>query len=101
MGVNVELRSESGDCLAVVLDPSGLTDQLISSADARSVCLRFVDSYGDTIFNRIQLPELIQELEQAAAQLTSDEARTHASRILELARSGLAEPHLYLAFVGD
>ena len=33
-------------------------------------CLRFIDEYGDTVFNQLQAPVLIRELENAAAAVS-------------------------------
>jgi hypothetical protein len=32
--------------------------------DAHFVSLRFIDPYGDTLFNRLQVPVVLEELDQ-------------------------------------
>jgi hypothetical protein len=38
-----------------------------------SVCLRFVDPFGDTTFNQAQLPELLSEFERSADSQSNPE----------------------------
>src|SRR5207245_140253 len=60
---NVYLRSESGETLDSCLDPLGLVPKLLRHFDlSGTVCLRFVDPYGDTVFNYLQAPVLLGEL---------------------------------------
>jgi hypothetical protein len=64
-------------------------------------CLRFVDPYGDTIFNQLQLPVLLKEWEHLT-QLSSNDAERHAMQaVRDLLEYCLAEPHRYLRFYGD
>ena len=64
MGIAVVLTDERGGVLERIAGPLHLTDELLCCADVpRSTCLRFIDPYGRTIFNAMQLPVLIEELE--------------------------------------
>jgi hypothetical protein len=69
--------------------------------DASSCCLRFLDTTGDTIFNRLQAAVLLEELREL-----EDTGRSGAERQLLVELRGMAvrcveEPHLYLRFFGD
>jgi len=76
MGVNLYMEDEAGAKLAEVLDPRGFVGCIVSLAgNENTVCLRFIDPYGDTVFNQLQIPVLIRELE-AARGLISDERVT-------------------------
>ena len=69
MGVNVQWESEGGGRLDELLDPCNRVAKLLPDwRDESSICLRFVDLYGDTVFNRLQLPVLIAELQTAVAR---------------------------------
>jgi hypothetical protein len=77
------------------------TEVLPSVVDERFGFLRFVDPYGDTVFNRLQMPQVLQELKLL-------ETIVHESDQLKLIKEieGLAfvcqkGPHLYLKFIGD
>jgi hypothetical protein len=128
MGVDLCLESETGERLASLHDPRNYVMYLVELASTReTVCLRFIDPYGDTVFNSLQAPVLIRELEetrnlitesrvterarqaygpewQKEAQLrafTASEIRAHLEGILELAARAVSEGYLYLKFYGD
>jgi hypothetical protein len=65
--------------------------------------LKWVDPWGDTVFNRAQCSELVSELELACELLGEDdliEVRA-LTEVKVLAEHASAEPHSYLVFVGD
>ena len=128
MGCNLYLEDERGARLAELLDPRdylGWAVQLPSASP--TVCLRFIDPYGNTVFNRLQVAALIPELlalrqlateaaiarlaerkfgtawqhEALQRQLSASAVNAHIDNTLELARRCEAEPHLYLKFYGD
>jgi hypothetical protein len=81
---------------------NGLLARFIATRDpSTSKCLGFVDPYGDTVFNRLQIPVLIEELEAAVEQGCSPELHQRIASIIALARRALGEVHTYLEFVGD
>jgi len=55
MGIDAQLEDEEGKQIQVCHDASGSFGRLLNASDlSRSTCLRFIDPYGDTIFNRGQ-----------------------------------------------
>jgi hypothetical protein len=71
MGIHAQIETERGERLNGLIDPRGLVNWLLSLANVEgTACLRFIDPYGDTLFNGLQLPLLRQELESIAAELT-------------------------------
>jgi hypothetical protein len=71
VGIDVRLETERAEPLAEVLDGGDCLRWLLSLSDADSmVCLPFIDPYGDTIFNRLQLPILLSEFESLSGHLT-------------------------------
>jgi hypothetical protein len=62
MAINVELRSEQGQVLGRA-GGDGLLERLARPLDdVSSPCLRWLDLYGDTIFNALQARALVKEL---------------------------------------
>ncbi len=56
MGINVRIQTETGECLSEVSDQGDVVSWLLSLVDKRStICLRFIDPHGDTVFNTRQL----------------------------------------------
>src|SRR5436309_12087304 len=99
MGVDVRLESERAEPLGkTVYDPQGRLAKAI--ATAKGACIGFIDQYGDTVFNQLQLPTLIKELEGLHRKASSDQ-REHIGKVLELLRTGLERPHVYARFIGD
>jgi len=102
VGIHVQRESEDREVLGRVLDPQGLTQSILPARDDReSVCLRFVDPYGDTCFNQLQIPHLADELGAATASLPDGAARAHAMTVRQLVQSAKDDPHVYVWFVGD
>ena len=100
MGIDVQIESETGEVEDLVADVEDLTEQLLPGMES-SPCLRWVDPYGDTIFNQIQIPHLVTELEGAASVATEPNVRAHAEAVLKLVRRAKAKIHTYVRFVGD
>ena len=101
MGINLHWQGERGDLLDHVLDERGLTKHLVAAAQEDSVCLRFVDLYGDTVFNQLQIPVLLEEIRAVAASSLSQEAIAHREEIVKLVREAQGRVHTYLKFTGD
>lgn len=59
--------------------------------------LCYLDAYGDTIFNRLQMDDLIKDLQS----LKQIEANPLLNEIQILAERCKKEEHTYLAFYGD
>ena len=102
MGVDCTLRTEQGEILDSVEDPTGVVAQLIPALDdERYHCWRFIDPYGDTVFNRLQMERFISEIEQLRADVGDPRARLALERIGSLARECRDGVHLHLKFLGD
>lgn len=129
--LTLELQTERAEVLDRLLCGWALTFILRSNDLEGTACLQFIDPYGNTIFNRVQAPVLIQEIESAAA-LVSDvsitkqhkafllsmgqadptsapaesvpsvaNVRECTSAIVAMARRCETEVHTYLKFIGD
>lgn len=73
MSIQTRLEDERGIVVATLDAPAWLTDWVVSCADTgHTVCLRFIDPYGDTVFNRHQMKVLAEELVALGAGLTED-----------------------------
>ena len=131
MPLTLQLTSESGEVIDEFLC-GWVFDFILNAGDlSKTTCLRFLDPYGDTVFNRLQAPVLIEEI-QAAAALVADvsitqqhkayltsrgispsgphpddpspssaDVRDCTAAIIDLARRCEKELDSYLMFVGD
>jgi hypothetical protein len=93
MGIDVVMENEDGDREEQLLDPQyNLTTALSVPGLESTVCLRFIDPYGYTVFNQLQIPQLIDELKTLRGRLTDDTVRLSAvQRLEEARRAGWAE----------
>lgn len=63
--------------------------------------LNFVDWYGDTIFNRLQIPQFLSEWARLADSARAQGAWDLFSTIAAMAGRCGEEVHTYLKFRGD
>jgi len=102
MGITVVLEDERGTALSSVEDQANLLHRLLPNPkDASFHTLRFIDWYGDTVINRLQLETFIQEWDRIAQHAQTEEERSLLCRIRDLATKGQQEQHTYLKFYGD
>jgi hypothetical protein len=86
MSINAKLETRHEQCLIEVPDPLGSVNVLLSLANLEAtVCLKFIDPYGDTVFNTLQLPVLILELEAVAPLVTDTNLRTAKAQYMNRA----------------
>ncbi len=101
MGINVRLQGEDGVPIEEHGDPHMLLSHFVLERDLSSTkCLQFIDPYGHTTFNQFQVRVLIEELTSARESVDSA-TRDYFDKILKVAGLAMAEPHLYIKFVGD
>jgi hypothetical protein len=100
--IAVEVVNELGECKVPSRTRTYLTAAIMPSFDDESwPLLRFVDAYGDTVFNRLQVPELLHELKRLSDLATTDEQRETVRETIALADESIKQPHLYQKFMGD
>ena len=92
-------ETETGQLLAQ-FDPNGLDIRIVKATPSTSLCLRFIDPYGDLVINQIQLPVLIGELQDFRASSTEPDLREHLDRLIRFLQDS-AEIHVYIRFAGD
>ena len=102
MGIDLTWENENGTRIEKILDSQMCISHLVLKTDvAGTTCLRFIDPYGDTTFNQLQIPILIDELKLAFEKVRDDRIREHLSRVIALAEKSRNEVHTYLKFYGD
>ena len=102
MGIDLRWEREDGTSLEAVDDPRSHLAHLVQRADLTgTVCLRFLDPYGDATFNQLQIPVLRAEIEHVMSTEDAPQVRDHLRQILNLVGKASGEAHTYLKFVGD
>ena len=103
MGLAIQLQNEHGVALApAVEDRTNSFAKLLPSEDDNSFHLiRYVDRYGNTLFNGIQMNDLRLDLALLERRATNAADRQIIAAIKELTQRCEEEPHRYLKFIGD
>lgn len=71
-------------------------DKISKSNDIKLI--KYLDPYGDTVFNSIQMNDLISDLKYITLIEPDNKV---IDEIILLAQKCLGEPHQYLSFYGD
>ena len=104
MGIDVELINERQEAKLAIHDPQMFLTTLATKEWWQlneSKCLRFIDPWGDTIFNQAQVPILLAELEHSAALQTDPGTKAHLEQVCRLVAAAKGEGHTYVKFIGD
>jgi hypothetical protein len=69
--------------------------------NARFPCLRFVDPYGNTVFNQVQIPVFLDDLRLLLKSHLTEEQVSEIRSIEALIGPYIANPHFYVVLIGD
>ena len=99
MGIQAVVEGENGAKIALE-DPTNILHRVIPAHDDVTFnWLSRVDWYGDTTFNRHQIPDVRKELQRLMHERA--EELDFLRQLDALAARSEAELHLYLKFYGD
>jgi hypothetical protein len=84
-----------------VADPNYCLGAIWPIADQSFPLLQYIDPYGNTVFNGLQMPEVQKELDLLIGKASTDEQRSILRGIRELAVNCQKQPHMFLRFRGD
>ena len=112
MPIRVELRTERGVVVRDIDDPAGGTfdaagdfDHFLGGEISQSGqpyrLFQYVDLYGDTIFNRLQMNEVLADVELATTGNLNPIEERGLARLRTMAERCRDSVHLYLWFIGD
>lgn len=88
MGIDARHENERGHLIGEVRDPSGFLNWLLPLIPPeQTTCLRFIDPYGNTVFNQIQLVELRKELVALRSRITTRALEAAKQEYLDSARN--------------
>lgn len=106
MPMTVRLEYESKKSTAALGQVFDLTDAIVrlgheAQGESPLELLQFVDPYGHTVFNELQMPAVIRDLKRLLAKARTEQEREALLGVERLAMQNLAEHHLYMWFYGD
>ncbi|MGH7627782.1 MAG: hypothetical protein ACREOJ_21000 [Gemmatimonadaceae bacterium] len=100
--IKIALIDDHGNDEVEVEGDTHLLDPILPQfQDDSFQCLLFIDPFGDTVFNRLQLQCLIHEWDAVLGVALDGPAHTIVEQVGGLIRKGAAEPHTYLKVFGD
>ena len=90
MAIFACIENERGEKLEGLIDSEDVLQRLLPlSQDDTFVCIRFIDPYGDTVFNHLQLPFFIAELERVSQNANTDDEKLYSKTLKEMAQKCL------------
>lgn len=99
---DIRLESKDGGLIEEMPDLESLLSRLLPSFEDSSFhLLRYLDPWGDTIFNRLQMEELVAELQRIRPKASTEEERAFVDSIGRMAVRCREGEGLYLKFLGD
>ena len=100
--IQVFLEDENGAGLAEVVDGHGvLLGGRREDGYSELCCLRFIDTYGDTVFNYLQMPTLLNELDWLRGKVSDSAEIKVIEDTRNLAIRCRDAVGMYLKFYGD
>lgn len=97
--IQAHLETEDGTRLVSVWDRVGVAD-FVRSRSEGTTCMRFIDPYGDTVFNRTQCGVLRDEW-VALADGAPEAVQRWIDDVAALIERCSTDMHLYVRFSGD
>lgn len=97
----IEATDHQGRLIASIQLTRDLEIRLPAITDTRYPILRFLDPYGDTTLNTLQIAQLLIELDQLRADVSEPAALQCIDALATIARSVQTQPHGELTFIGD
>jgi hypothetical protein len=102
MGLDIRLETETGDIIDSAGDPHFFLERLLPlPGDESGSMLSWIDRYGNTSFNHLQMKPFLKEWDQLSPRAQSPEVKELLSKIRELAVRCSKERTYHLKFIGD
>jgi len=102
MGIDLIWEEDCGTELARLNDPQSIMQKWLPQESALEFAnLRFIDPHGDTIFNTLQLPTLLQELKSCRSNSHEAKVADHLNKAIALVAGAQGFTHTYIRFIGD
>jgi hypothetical protein len=99
--VHVVLETETGQPLGRTSAINRLELLLPDLSDESFPLARYIDLYGDTVFNRYQVKDLIQEWDRISRRTSEEALLAVLAECRALMERCLREHHTYIRFYGD
>jgi hypothetical protein len=105
---SLQWEDESGGLIEAHIDGIWLVFEMMPQGALEgplkeSFCLQFIDPYGDTTFNQLQIPVLISELKSLhqAEHCQKHEKLHEFEGVISFIEKARGQVHTYIKFYGD
>ena len=99
--LTINLEDESGGVIESIQD-NGLLGKYIPEAnDKNYCCAKYINRWGNTIFNELQMDDLIKELVSRTSKSEDKEIQMLIVQIYNLVEIARKEAPAYIKFIGD
>jgi hypothetical protein len=100
MAISVVIEDEGGNTI-----DGPWVDDLCTKALERpgeeTKCLRYIDPYGDTVFNQLQIPALRAELADQWLKVKDRALENTLDSLIQFLQRADDRVHTYVRFIGD
>jgi hypothetical protein len=101
MPLKVVLQNIRNVARGQVIPSGGLLERIPPFNDESFPLLQFIDEYGNTVFNGLQMRQFIKEWELIMSRAETEEEIDCLLHVRYLAEECQNHPHLFLRFIGD
>jgi hypothetical protein len=104
MGIDVAIVNERHEIIQFVDDGNQYITSLAMRQWSRmpeTRCVRFIDVCGDAVFNQLQIPTLLQELQFSCTLRIESKVKAHLEKVCKLVSQAEGKVHTYIKFIGD
>jgi hypothetical protein len=101
MSIYITIESEFGEKIDGIVDELNLLHMKTEVEDSPYEIIKYIDPYGNTVFNRYQIEPLLSDIEKLSEENKSTEALEFLTNLKDFAMRCLNEVHTYLKFYGD
>src|SRR5215510_4078010 len=100
MGIDVQLREETGEILGEVSDSDMVLSRAAQNQFTETRLLKYLVPWGDAVFNQAQARDLSDDIAGIRGQRMGSALAVRLGEVQELVDRLSTETHLYLWFVG-
>jgi hypothetical protein len=102
MSFTITLENELNEAIeSIVENNTDLVNYLPEKIESNGCCIKYIDRYGITVFNRLQMDDFIKEIGLLKVTSQDKEVQDLVDQIIKLAEECKRKIHLYIKFYGD
>lgn len=99
--LTINLEDENGAVIDSIED-NGILHQYIPAIDDKKYyCIKYINPWGDTVFNYLQMNDFIAEIIEIKNNSQSKDLENLVNNIVHMAERCKEIGHAYLKFIGD